>query len=373
MYIARIKLTNFKNYAFGDATFSKGYNLITGKNGQGKTNLLDSIYLLCMTKSYFQFSEKNVVRHSEDFFRVEGIFNESDHDLKVVCKYRSGVKKHFEIDDKGIGKYSDFIGRFPVVMVTPNDIHLIEEGSDERRKFMDITICQHDHLYLKELNQYNKILLQRNSLLKQINRGQASRMDLVDYYAEQLAQLAYNISLKRMAFTAEVSKNYTEIYNHLTDGEEPASCAYLPNVSGSVEEILLMINEDIRKDLILERTSRGVHKDEIEFLLRSLPVKKTGSQGQIKSAIFSAKLAQYQWLRDKKQVLPLLLLDDIFDKLDHDRVGRLLSFIDQPGYGQIFITDTYDERLIGILPNLHKEVAIFKIQSDKILRVNGSQ
>lgn len=144
-------------------------------------------------------------------------------------------------------------------------------------------------------------------------------MDLVDYYAEQLAQLAYNISLKRMAFTAEL-ENYTEIYYHLTDGEEPVFRAYLPNVSGSVEEILLMINEDIRKDLvILERTSRGVHKDEIEFLLRSLPVKKTGSQGQIKSAIFSAKLAQYQWLRDKKQVLPLLLLDDIFDKLDHER------------------------------------------------------
>lgn len=369
MHISRIKLTNFKNYTYGEAVFSPGYNLITGKNGQGKTNLLDGIYLLCMTKSYFQFSEKNVVRHGEDFFRVEGSFTTADEELKVVCKYRYGAQKKFEVDDKEVRRYSSFIGRLPVVIVVPYDIQLIEEGSEERRKFMDITICQHDQLYLSELSQYNKLLMQRNALLRQINRGEAAGMDMVDYYAEQLAKLAFSISAKRHTFAAEISRDFDEVYNYLTDGAESAACNYLPNVSGDVETILAQINESRRKDLVLERTSRGIHRDDIEFLLRGLPVKKIGSQGQIKSSIFSAKLAQYQWLSRKKDVLPLLLLDDIFDKLDHDRVGRLLRLIDGPGYGQIFITDTYQERLKRLLPLMHKEVAIFNIEGD---RINGA-
>ena len=183
MCIRKLKLTNFKNYEYVDVTFSDGYNLITGNNGEGKTNLLDAVYMLCMTRSFFQYSDKNLIRIGQDFFRVEGHFDHLDEQLKVVCKYKAEGGKVFEVDDKVIRRYSAFIGKLPVVMISPNDIQLIEKGSEERRKFIDVSICQVDPHYLTTLNNYNKVIKLRNTLLKQINRGESSQHDLAEYYA----------------------------------------------------------------------------------------------------------------------------------------------------------------------------------------------
>jgi len=365
LHISKLKLTNFKNYSFADISFSSGYNLITGKNGEGKTNLLDAIYFLCMTKSYFHYSEKNVVKLDANFFRIEGHFEDSN-ESKVVCKYRLDGGKVFEVNDKEIGRYSHYIGTFPVVMIAPNDIHLIEEGSEERRKFIDTSICQVDMHYLQALNAYNKLLKQRNSILRQINRNQSGQYDLVDYYTQQMATLCVDIIAKRAEFTTQVSAGFDRIYDTITESREVAGCNYFPNVKGTEVEIISEFKAALRKDLILERTTRGIHRDDLEFLLHGEPVKRIGSQGQIKSAIFAAKLAQYQWLSEKKAELPILLLDDIFDKLDHDRVGKVLQLIDTADYGQIFITDTYADRNREILSYLHKPVSQYQVEAGGI-------
>lgn len=366
MYLEKIKLTNFKNYVTANVDFSKGFNIITGNNGQGKTNILDAIYLLCMTKSYFQYSERNLIRFDEDFFRVDGDFQINDSKVNVVCKFKFPSSKSFLVDDKEIRKYSGFIGKFPVVMIAPGDIQLIEEGSEERRKFLDISICQGNRTYLDGLNKYNKLLKQRNSLLKQINRENRNPDELLEFYNEEMASLASMIHEERVVFTNEVNVLYNEIYEKITEGKEEVNCIYLPDGTGSRESFLQNFQSSYKKDLILERTTRGIHKDDMEFMLRGQPVKKVGSQGQIKSTIFAAKLAQYHWLRKIIGTSPILLLDDIFDKLDHQRVTSLLKMIDDESYGQIFITDTYSERITNILPALQKKSFSFHISEGTV-------
>lgn len=366
MHITELKLTNFKNYEYVDVSFSSGYNLITGNNGEGKTNLLDAIYLLCMTKSFFQYSDKNMVSLGRDFFRVEGHFNPSEEMVKVVCKFKIDGGKAFEVDDKLIRKYSSFIGKIPVVMISPNDIQLIEKGSEERRKFIDISICQVFPQYLVTLNNYNKVVKLRNTLLKQLNRGESKQHDLAEYYAEQMATYAVEIIASRREFSTQLSQKYLEVYNSITEGKEAVSCSYHPNIDGTKSEILTQILQVYQKDLVLEYTTKGIHRDDIEFYIKDTPVKRIGSQGQIKSAIFAAKLAQYQWLSEQKNSLPILLLDDIFDKLDHNRVGNVLQMIDSDQYGQIFITDTYESRNTEILSYLHKSVRHIHIDQGQL-------
>ena len=366
MYLEKIILTNFKNYIASEVQFANGFNIITGNNGQGKTNLLDAIYLLCMTKSYFQYSEKNLIKFDQDFFRVDGSFYLHEERINVVCKYKLPATKSFIVNDKEVRKYSLFIGRLPAVMIAPGDIQLIEEGSEERRKFIDISICQGNREYLESLNRYNKILKQRNSLLKQINREGRSHDDLLDYYNVEMASISAHIVEVRRVFTDEINIIYREIYEHITSGKEEVNCLYLPDCEGSKEDFIKAYQASYKKDVILERTTRGIHKDDLEFIIRSQPVKKTGSQGQIKSTIFAAKLAQYHWLKKIIGTKPILLLDDIFDKLDHHRVTNLLKIIDSDEYGQVFITDTYSERISTILPELQKRSVSFTINEGEV-------
>lgn len=363
MFIKNLKLNNFKNYEKADLEFSPGFNILTGNNGQGKTNLLDAIYLLCMTKSYFQYQERNLVKFEESFFKVEGTFYQDTHKSQVLCKFQMPGSKSFQLEGKEVRRYADFIGRFPVVIIAPNDIQLIEEGSEERRRFIDISICQSNREYLDALSKYQKLTKQRNSLLKQINMQGKPQSELLEYYNDKMASLCEIIYAIRAEFTSEISAMFHESYQTITDGSEDATCAYLPDVKGSKSDFLEAFRAAYPKDQVLERTTRGIHRDDLEFILNNQPVKKTGSQGQIKSAIFAAKLSQFQWIRKHNNSKPILLLDDIFDKLDHHRVTRILKIIDSEAYGQTFITDTYAGRISDILPHLTKDSALFHIES----------
>jgi len=365
--IESIELTNFKNYERSSATFSSGFNIITGNNGQGKTNMLDGIYLLCMTKSYFQYSEKNLVRFDEDFFRIDGYFSRKGTRNRVVCKYKLPGSKSISIDDKDVKKYSSVIGRFPAVIIAPGDINLIEEGSEERRKYLDIAICQGNSSYLEELNKYNKLLKQRNSLLKKINSEQRNQDELLDFFNEEMAIISVSVQSARKKFAEEIEEGYNDIYNKISGGNEAVSFKYLPDCDGDKDAFIRLYQQNLKKDIILERTTHGIHKDDIEFMLEGQPVKRVGSQGQIKSTIFAAKLSQYNWIKKAAGTKPILLLDDIFDKLDHLRVTSLLKLLDSEEYGQVFITDTYSERITSIIPQLQKNFASFQINKGNIL------
>ncbi len=366
VYLENLQLIQFKNYEKLEVGFSEGINIFTGNNGQGKTNLLDAIYLLCMTKSYFQYSEKNLILFNHDFFRVKGIFVKNGSRIAIDCKYRLPNNKSFQKDDKEIRKYAAYIGSLPVVMITPADIQLIEEGSEERRRFLDVSICQVDPFYTESLNKYNKFLKQRNSLLKAMNQQQSSENNLLDIYDQEMARLSVIITEYRQRFVTEMAGLYENLYSELSGGVEKVEMMYKPDTSGSQEDFINMFRQNLRKDILLERTTHGIHRDDVEFILDNMTVKKIGSQGQIKSTIFAAKLSQYQWLRHATHTKPILLLDDIFDKLDHDRVTNLMKIIDSDVYGQIFITDTYKERVRSILPDLSKPSHSFSIKHGQL-------
>lgn len=366
MFVESLKLSNFKNYENSGSNFCSGINIITGNNGQGKTNLLDAIYLLCMTKSNFQYSEKNLVRFGQDFFRVEAKFTVKDESQKVVCKFKTPGSKTIIIDDKEIKKYASYIGRFPVVIIAPGDIALIEEGSESRRRYMDVTICQGDQSYLNNLNKYNKLLKQRNSLLKLINNKHNDQNTLLGFYNEEMANLSVNIFNARKSFAKEIRDVYKMIYSEISGNVENVNFDYIADCDGDKESFLKLYEDNYKKDIILERTTHGIHKDDIEFTLHGQPVKRVGSQGQIKSTIFASKLSQYHWLKKHTATRPILLLDDIFDKLDHHRVSNLLKILDSQEYGQVFITDTYRERVISIIPELSKEFLSFQIDNGNI-------
>ena len=366
MFLKQLHLIQFKNFDKLDIALSEGINIFTGNNGQGKTNLLDAIYLLCMTKSYFQYSEKNIVQFGKDFFRAKGIFIKDNKDVVIDCKYKLPGQKSFIKDDKDIKKYASYIGFLPIVIITPGDIQLIEEGSEERRRFMDISICQIDPIYTENLTKYNKLLKQRNSLLKNMNQQKLSQNELLEFYNEEMAKISVTIVHARQKFTDEIANLYQDIYGSLTDKVEKVRMQYQPDCIGDISDFLKLYIQNKGKDLLLERTTHGIHKDDLEFVLEDKPVKRIGSQGQIKSTIFAAKLSQYQWLKNASSTLPILLLDDIFDKLDHDRVTNLMKIIDDNIYGQIFITDTYRERVRSILPKLNKKSICFNINKGNI-------
>ncbi|MCO6460677.1 MAG: DNA replication and repair protein RecF [Saprospiraceae bacterium] len=366
MFLKHLQLIRFKNYESLEIDFAEGIHILTGNNGQGKTNLLDAIYLLCMTKSYFQYSEKNLILFGNDFFRVKGTFIKNNQPMVIDCKYRLHGTKSFVKDDKEVKKYASFIGTLPVVMITPADIQLIEEGSEERRRFLDMSICQVENTYTENLNKYNKLLRQRNSHLKTISNQSGKKDELLEFYDDEMARLSVMILFSRQKFTDEMSGQYKELYGILSSGMERVKMEYRPDCIGDVKEFKEMFTRNLQKDILLERTTHGIHRDDIEFYIEDMPVKRVGSQGQIKSTIFAAKLSQYQWLKKFTSTLPILLLDDIFDKLDHNRVTNLLKIIDSNIYGQIFITDTYKERIRSILPELNKSFKCFTIQQGQI-------
>ncbi len=360
MFIKKINLINFKNYAETDISFSSQINIFTGPNGSGKTNLLDAIYCLSLTKSAFSSSESNSVKHQENFFSILGLFYKNEKDYAVQYDL-AGQKKTFRLNKNPYEKLSEHIGAFPVVLVTPYDTDVIREGSEERRKFFDAIISQLDNLYLSELIRYNHLLKQRNSLLKQFAEKNTIDKELIDSYNYQLLKSGRIIYEKRKAFIELLIPVFEKHYFNLSDERETPALVYESQVED--KEFEQKFKQNLNKDILLQRTGMGIHKDEYTFTLDGYAVKGYGSQGQQKSFIIALKLAHFDIIKNDKKIKPILLLDDIFDKLDDIRINKLMEMVAQDAFGQLFITDARPEHTEKIVGHLNAEIRIFKIEN----------
>ncbi len=359
MYIKKINLINFKNYAESDINFSSQINIFTGPNGAGKTNLLDSIYCLSLTKSAFSSSENNSIRHNENFFSVLGHFFK-EGDTHAVQYDLAGQKKTFRLDKNPYSKISEHIGSFPVVLVTPNDTDVIREGSEERRKFFDAIISQLDGWYLSELIRYNNLLKQRNSLLKQFAERNTVDKELMDSYNHQMLKSGKMVYEKRKLFIEEFIPIFKAHYLNLSEEKEVPQLDYESQRHELDFEQKFIQN--LNRDILLQRTGMGVHKDDYGFMLNGYPVKSYGSQGQQKSFVIALKLAHFDIIKKYKNLKPILLLDDIFDKLDDNRIAKLMEMVAAETFGQLFITDARPERTEKIFEHIRAEIRIFHIE-----------
>ena len=386
MHLEKLILTHFKNYASQSLTFSEGINCFVGLNGMGKTNLLDAIYYLCMCKSYFLSSDIDVIQISSehlesgiiesgkraDFMRLEGHFQKNNSREKIVAKVQPRKKKMIEKNDVLYAGLSDHIGFLPVVMFAPDDTLLAKEGSEERRRFVDTALSQIDNQYLTNLIFYNKILEQRNALLKKKDENGANVFarneateGVLDVYDQQMNDPAQYIFEKRRAFIDIFTPVFNTIYKKISGEREAVKIIYNSSLVG--DSLTNLIKKSREKDRILQRTTVGIHKDDLMFEIDDKPLKRFGSQGQLKSFVISLKLAQYEILRGAKQETPILLLDDIFDKLDDERVGNFLQLIVNQSFGQIFITDTHSGRINDIIKKLHPDFKIFTIEKGIVI------
>lgn len=343
MYLSSLQLVNFKNYSKTGISFSKEINCFVGKNGSGKTNLLDAIYYLSFTKSSFNAIDQQNILHERNFFSIEGNFVKENLTEKVRITFKRGEKKSVKLNNNDHKRFSDHIGLFPLVIITPNDIFLIIEGSEERRKFLDGLISQTDKNYLNDLLAYNRILEQRNRQLKLFSEMNFFDRNLLETYNEQLIRHGKSVYEKRKLFLESFIPVFRKYYQTISSSDETVNLIYHSDLNENSFEKLL--NENENTDLSALRTNKGVHKDELEFVISGYPLKKFGSQGQQKSFIISLKLAQFDYLKQKTGIKPLLLLDDIFEKLDDYRLNTLLTMIAHDAFGQIFITDTHLDRL----------------------------
>jgi DNA replication and repair protein RecF len=364
MYLSSLSLINFKNVTEASFEFSADVNCFLGNNGEGKTNILDAIHYLSFTKSYFNAHDSQNIKFEEPFFVAQGKFHNQEEEIDIYCGLKSGEKKSFKKNKKNYTKLSDHIGLFPVVMISPNDIGLILDGSDARRKFIDGLISQFDKEYLQVLIGYNRIFTQRNALLKQfVERGnyQETLLDVMDM---QMIPLGTKIHNKRRAFLEDFIPVFNTFYQELSNGKETVSLDYESQLSETSYEKLLHNNRS--KDLAAAYTTHGVHKDDLIFTIKGYPLKKFGSQGQQKSFLIALKLATHAYIKAKKGYPPILLLDDIFDKLDDLRINYLLSMISEGKLGQTFITDTNLEKVPKILEDLNLNFSAFAIENGAI-------
>jgi DNA replication and repair protein RecF len=379
LHLEKIILTNFKNYATQTVALSPKLNCFVGLNGMGKTNLLDAVYYMCMTKSYFLNLDSDVILRGSDFLRLEGHFVKKNRHEKIVAKVQLRKKKIVERNDVMYDALSDHIGFLPVIMFAPDDTLLAKEGSEERRRFMDLCLSQIDNQYLTHLIFYNKILEQRNAYLKSLEKvgsnkqnteGVSSKIDenLLTVYDTQITPSAQYIFEKRQDFVKNLSPIFNDIYGKISGEKEVVSIVYeSPLLTDNLKNIL---SKNREKDRILQRTSSGIHRDDLTFTMSDKSLKKFGSQGQLKSFVLSLKLAQHEILRgllnDENRDMPILLLDDIFDKLDETRIENLLQLIVNQSFGQIFISDTNAGRVQEVVTKLNTDYKIFMVENGVI-------
>ncbi len=359
MYLKKLNLVNYKNFETAQFELSPQINCFVGNNGIGKTNVLDAIYYLSFTKSYFNSIDGQNIRHGESFFVVEGVFDRKDREEHVFCGVQKGKKKTIKRNSKLYPKIQDHIGQFPLVIISPSDRDLISEGSEVRRKFIDGVISQFDSEYLNDLLNYNKQLAQRNALLKYFASNRLWDEDSLMVYDEIMSDLAQNIYQKRKEFIDDMLPTFLDRYNSISENNELVTIQY----KSSIEEdsLLNQLKESRGKDKILQYTSVGIHKDDLNFKLGDYSIKKFGSQGQQKTFLIALKLAQFEYLKRLKNVTPILLLDDIFDKLDENRVAQIVRLVNHNHFGQIFISDTHSERTENIVKSINEEYKIFKL------------
>lgn len=341
--IQEISLVQFKNYEQASFRFHQRIVGICGNNGVGKTNLLDALYYLCFTKSYFSRGDQANVLRGAQGFRLEGHFDNAGEHASVVCILRGNGKKEFLADGIPYEKFSRHIGRFPCVIIAPDDIQIITGASEERRRFLDALLSQLDPAYLQNLIDYNRILQQRNSFLKSLTERRLTDKSLLEVYDEQLAPQGSWLFERRRVFLQELLPLAGKFYTQIAGAEEPLTLDYDSALLHTPFRRLL--REGLEKDLYLQRTGSGIHRDDIEIGFAGVPFKSMASQGQRKSLLFALRLAEYETLKAAKGFAPILLLDDVFEKLDEQRMHNLLDKVCLQDDGQVFITDTHPERI----------------------------
>jgi DNA replication and repair protein RecF len=359
MYLQNLSLINFKNYPQAEIGFSPRINCFVGNNGVGKTNLLDAIHYLSLTKSYFNAIDTQNIRHDNEFFVIQGSFQGEEHAEDIYCSVHRSKKKQFKRNKKEYTKLADHIGLIPVVMISPADGSLIIEGSDERRKFIDSVISQYDHMYLDDLIRYNRALVQRNVLLKNLAKQPAEEDDSLALWDEQMIPLGERIFKKRQDFIERLIPLFQHTYDFVSLSQEKVRLRYVSQLADGDFRTLLL--QSRLKDKILQYSSAGVHKDDLWLGLDEYPIKRVGSQGQQKTFLVALKLAEFGFIREVCGHHPLLLLDDVFDKFDNIRVKQIIQLVARENFGQIFITDTNLDHLEGILAEIKIEHKIFRI------------
>jgi DNA replication and repair protein RecF len=366
VHLNQLQLTNFKNYYTAKFSFSPQLNFITGNNGAGKTTVLDAIHYLCLGKSYFHNSDANSIVHGEKFFRVSGDFGKEEK-INITSVYQLGGKKELTKNEVMYPRMIDHVGLLAVVMITPDDQLLIDEGSEERRKFIDNTISQIDHSYLEILVAYNKVLQQRNAALKKFGETRTVDHHLLDSYNAQLAASGKAIFNFRERHFKNMIPLLEKKYEMLADNIEKVTASY--NSVCRTEDLAAALKKSTAKDIATQRTNEGIHKDDFDFFLNHKSLKKFGSQGQKKSFLMAIKFAQFEIISIEKNQKPILLLDDLFDKLDKKRSQNILEVISENGFGQVFITDTNEKRIEKFISGSKKTVVHYFIENNVAIAI----
>jgi len=358
MVLQNISIINYKNIVTANLVLSPKINCFIGCNGEGKTNMLDAVYYLSFCRSSSNPIDSQVLRHEQDFFVLQGQYTSDFGDTEnIYCGMKRGSKKLFKRNKKDYRRLSEQIGLIPLVMVSPSDTILIEGGSEERRRLMDVVISQYDHEYIEALLNYNKALIQRNSLLKM---DEEPDIELMKLWEEQMAEQGEKIYDKRTMFIQKLIPIFQEFYNKISESKECVSLNYISHCQRG--SLLDVIQRDRSKDRAIGYSLHGVHRDDLEMTINDYPMKREGSQGQNKTFVIAMKLAQFDFLRRTGNgSVPILLLDDIFDKLDASRVEQIVNIVSSDRFGQIFITDTNREHLDRILQNGHMNYKIFSV------------
>ena len=360
MILEKLSIINYKNIASATLELSPKINCFIGQNGVGKTNVLDAIYFLSFCHSANNPIDSQVIMHGQEFFMLEGTYNEN---LQIYCGMKRGTKKHFKRNKKEYKRLSEHIGLIPVVVVAPSDTLLIDGGSEERRRLMDMVISQYDRSYIDAMNRYNKALQQRNVLLKQ---EEEPDIEVISLFEEQMAEEGEKIYKLRKAFVEELIPIFQRIHETISENREQVSLNYVSHCQRG--PLLEIIQRDRFKDRALGYSLHGIHRDDLEFMLGGHPMKREGSQGQNKTFVIALKLAQFDFLkRTNSRTTPLLLLDDIFDKLDAQRVEQIVKLVAGDDFGQIFITDTNRDHLDQILSASSHDYKIFHVDNGEIV------
>ncbi len=350
-YITHISLRHFRNIKEERADFGPGINIITGLNGAGKSSLIDAVHCLAFGRSYFASSDKYLIGENQEFYRIQGSFKQEENAIEVANSYAFNRKKTISVDSKKHRRLSDHIGKIPIVCIAPGDVSMIEGASEHRRKFVDRTLGQFDKAYVDALGNYNRLLKQRNSYLKKDGTPDENYLQILD---QQMTAPADHVYQSRKSLIAGIQQSFLDIYDQISGHAEAPAIKYQSHIA---EDSFISHAITVRqRDLITGRTNRGIHKDDLLFLLNDMVLKQVGSQGQIKSYLFSLKLTQFEKLAEETGKIPILLLDDIFDKLDDDRVLNILQLIQNRWKGQVLITDTSISRLRNIIKELNTPI-----------------
>jgi DNA replication and repair protein RecF len=375
-HLKNLRLRQFKNHAASDFEFAPKLNCFVGDNGMGKTNVLDAIFFTCLTKSYSGLSDAALIQHDTDFFRIDATFEHKNdngdgriyptENVIITIKQPQKKKKTIENNGRVYERIAEHIGQYTVVMLSPDDPYTLMDGSEERRRFIDTAIAQTTPAYLQQLSLYNKVLEQRNALLKAALQSKTSpNTALMEVYDAQLLAPANFVFEQRKIWLAQFLPIFQTYYTAIAKDRETVACHYESALMTT--DIATLLAQNYQRDCFLGRTTGGIHKDDIQLIINDLQLKKYASQGQLKSYTLALKLAQAEYIRATTQQPPILLLDDIFDKLDHQRVLHLLELLHQPNFGQLFITDTDKARILRLTADFGQDFRVFEVEKGGVL------